>query len=94
VDIDAKGKLTFYVTDSTPSSARALETLKLLRGVQPPLDIELAAVDVLAEPRLAEAAGVQVTPMAILETGLSTERILGGFSESEKLVARLRALSP
>jgi hypothetical protein len=73
-------RFTLYVTDQTMKSVRAAAQVRALLGPCGGL-CELAIVDALEHPDLAEAAGVRATPTLVVETPAGERRAVGDFSD-------------
>ena len=82
-------ELKLYVVDATRSSARAIQELETLLEGRFKGQYSLEIIDVLTNPGLAEADGILATPTVIKVAPGPEARIIGGFSDHEKVLAGL-----
>ena len=80
--------LSLFITDTTPSSARALAQMERLSGGDGP-DVELTVINVLEHPDLAEAERVMATPALIRHSPPPRRKIIGDLSDWEAVMQAL-----
>jgi len=88
-----KFKLRLYVTGKTPKAERAIANLKEIFEKELEGLYRLSIIDVLENPQLAENEKILATPTLIKDLPLPLKRIIGDFSNSEKVLLGLD-LSP
>ena len=81
--------LTLYVTGNTSLSLKAMTHIKEICSAELKNKVHLKIIDVLAHPQLAEAKKILVTPTLVKETPPPTLRVLGDFSNKEKVLSAL-----
>jgi circadian clock protein KaiB len=80
--------LRLYVAGSSASSVRAQTNLQRLRDLMPPA-WTVEVVDVVANPDLAEQAGILATPTLSCEHSARPRRIVGDLSDAKRVMAFL-----
>jgi circadian clock protein KaiB len=81
--------LRLYITGQTLNSVRALENLKdILKNRLDGL-YELKVVDVLKHPQLAEQDKVLATPLLVRLLPKPVRKVIGDFSDREKVLLGL-----
>jgi circadian clock protein KaiB len=85
--------LKLFVTGSTPRSLDAIAQIKELCESRLKGRYTLQVIDVHQEPHLAEAEQIIALPTLLKKLPPPLRKILGGFSEKERLLAIL-GLSP
>jgi circadian clock protein KaiB len=78
--------LRLYVAGNTPSSRRAKENLSRLRAAMKHDATQVKVIDVLAEPQLAEEAGILATPTLSYEHPIRSRRIIGDLHDTRKVL--------
>ncbi len=88
-----KPLLQLYITGLTPRSERAIANLR--RICEEKLDgrYEMAIIDVLERPQLAEDERILVTPTLIKPLPLPSRRVIGDLSDMDKVLLELDLLS-
>jgi circadian clock protein KaiB len=81
--------LSLYVTGMTARSARAVENVRAICDECLSGQYELHVVDLYQQPELAERAQIVAAPTLVKERPLPLRRIIGDFSNSERLLAGL-----
>ena len=81
--------LKLYVTGRTSRSERAISNLKRICDEELLGDYEVALIDVLERPQLAEDDKIVATPTLVKETPLPLRRIIGDLSDREKVLIGL-----
>ncbi len=80
--------LRLYIAGHSAASQRAeINLVKLQRLMGPHCTIEI--IDVLAEPELAERAGILATPTLSYEHPERPRRIIGDLSDAKRVLAFL-----
>lgn len=77
--------LRLYVAGTSASARRAEKQLADLRA-QTGSDLEIEVIDVLANPDLAEKAGILATPTLAFEHPERTRRIVGDLGNARKVL--------
>lgn len=73
-----------------PNSRRAINNFRQLLAEQPHIRYTLEIVDVLENPDRAEADKIKATPTLEWRFGQQRGRLVGDFSQSEKLASLFR----
>ena len=81
--------LRLFVTGSTPRSLEAIAQIKELCETRLKGRYTLQVIDVHQEPHLAEADQIIALPTLLKKLPPPLRKILGGFSEKERLLAIL-----
>ncbi len=81
-------RLKLYITGQTAYSDLAIANLKGLFD-QSQINYELSIIDVLEYPDLAEKDKIMATPTLIKLSPLPVRRIIGDFSETERVIIGL-----
>ncbi len=84
--------LKLYVTGRTARSERAITILRQLCEDELTDCYELTVIDVLERPQLAEDEKIVATPTLIKEVPPPFRRIIGDFSDREKILRGLDIL--
>lgn len=82
-------EFTIYVSGDSARSERAVASIRRLCAEHLPGRYALAVIDVLDEPRVAEAHNVSATPTVVRVAPLPERRVLGDLSDPARV---LRAL--
>jgi circadian clock protein KaiB len=82
----SRHRFKLYVTGETPRSARAIANLRRICADALPEAHEIAIIDVLEQPHLAEQDRVLVTPTLIKEVPPPARRVLGDLSDAEQVL--------
>lgn len=85
--------LTLYIAGHTTRSQRAVENLKQILNDQTATEYELDIVDVLERPDLAEEKKILTTPVVIKKQPPPEQRVIGDFSDREKVLFGLNLQS-
>ena len=81
--------LKLYVTGRTSRSERAISNLQRICDEELHGECEVALIDVLERPQLAEDDKIVATPTLVKETPLPLRRIIGDLSDREKVLIGL-----
>jgi len=81
--------LKLYITGRTTRSEAAIENLKDIFVKELPDQCELAVIDVLEKPQLAEDERILATPTLIKELPQPIRRIIGDLSDREQVLLGL-----
>ena len=81
--------LKLYVTGRTPRSERAIANLREICEQHLEHPFEMAVIDVLEHPQLAEDEKILATPTLIKELPPPIRRIIGDLSDKEKVLVGL-----
>jgi len=84
--------LKLYVSGITPSSARALASLRALCAKHLPGRCDLQVIDVYQQPALAASDGIFATPTLIRMAPLPVKRLTGDLSDEGRVLAGLDIL--
>ena len=84
---DVRYRLRLFVTGSSARTAGAIANLRTICDEAFPDHYDLVVVDVLTQPAIAEQEKVLATPTLIKESPLPIRRIIGDFSDKEKVLA-------
>ena len=76
----------------TRGSQRAIENLRRICEEEYPGEFELKVVDILRNPKLAEDEKILAVPTLIKELPLPLRRVIGDFSDKEKVLVGLDLL--
>ncbi|NEO99456.1 MAG: circadian clock protein KaiB [Symploca sp. SIO2E9] len=82
--------LKLFVAGQTPKSAQVIANLFRVCEAEFANQYEVEIIDVLEQPQRAEQAQILVTPTLIKEIPLPMRRLIGDFSDAEKLRAVLK----
>lgn len=85
--------LTLYIAGYTTRSQRAVENLKQILNDQTATDYELDIIDVLERPDVAEEKKILTTPTVIKKQPPPEQRVIGDFSDREKVLFGLNLQS-
>jgi circadian clock protein KaiB len=78
--------LRLYVAGDTPSSLRARDNFARLCADVGPQNFETTTIDILADPRAAEAARILATPTLVCSRGTQPRRIIGDLSDRQRVL--------
>ncbi len=81
--------LKLYITGKTQRSDQTITNLKKIYEYEPCQEYELEIIDVLEHPQLAAKDKILATPTLIKELPPPIRRIIGDFSDSEKVLIGL-----
>jgi circadian clock protein KaiB len=87
--MDGKLLLKLYITGKTPRSERAIANLRRICEEDLRGQYELAVIDVLERPQLAEEEKILATPTLIKELPPPLRKIIGDLSDTEKVLLGL-----
>jgi circadian clock protein KaiB len=82
-------ELKLFITGSTPRSLEAVRQLKEICETQLRGRYTLEVIDVHQQPHLAEAEQIIALPTLLKKLPLPLRRILGSFSDQDRLLAVL-----
>jgi len=82
-----------YVVDATPSSKKAIASVNSLLEDEFKEAYSLEVIDLFKNPQLAERESVFATPTLVKVLPLPSRRILGDFSDKEKVFAGLEMVN-
>lgn len=81
--------IKLYVTGRTPRAQAAIENLRRICERELGGRYELAVIDVLDHPQLAEDEKILATPTVVKELPAPIRRIIGDLSDSERVLLGL-----
>lgn len=81
--------LRLYVTGATASSGRAIANVKALCEEHLRDRYDLEVIDIYQQPELAEDDQIVAAPTLIKRLPLPQRRLVGDFSDSRRVLARL-----
>ncbi|HET6516284.1 MAG TPA: circadian clock KaiB family protein [Thermodesulfovibrionales bacterium] len=81
--------LKLYISGRTPRTERAVANLSRILDALPAADYEFSVCDVVDQPQAAEEDKILATPTLILISPPPARRIVGDFSETEKVFSYL-----
>ncbi len=81
--------IKLYVTGETPRSQQAIANLRRICEEELAGQYDLAVVDVLERPQLAEDEKILATPTVVKELPHPIRRIIGDLSDSERVLLGL-----
>lgn len=84
--------LKLYITGHTSRSARAIVNLQKICEEELNGHYEMAVIDILEQPQLAEDEKILATPTLIKALPLPLRRIIGDLTDSEKVLLGLDLL--
>ncbi len=84
-----KVNLKLYITGHTSRSERAIANLRQICEVELAGQYELAVIDILERPQLAEDEKIMATPTLIRDLPKPMRRIIGDLSDVEKVLLGL-----
>ncbi|MBF0399916.1 MAG: circadian clock protein KaiB [Magnetococcales bacterium] len=84
--------LKLYITGHTSRSARAIVNLRKICEEELNGHYEMAVIDILEQPQLAEDEKILATPTLIKALPLPLRRIIGDLTDSEKVLLGLDLL--
>jgi circadian clock protein KaiB len=86
---DAKYVLRLYVAGSTPQSSRAITNLKTICETHLKGRYFLTVVDLYEQRERAQDDQIEVAPTLIRQWPLPVRRLIGGLSQTERVLAAL-----
>jgi circadian clock protein KaiB len=86
---NGKQELRLYVAGSTPQSSRAITNLKTICETHLKDGYDLTVVDLYEQMERAEDDQIDVTPTLIRYWPLPVRRLVGGLSQSERILEAL-----
>ena len=86
--------LELFICGGNPKHVQWADQLRQACALIDPGQCTLEIVDVLRDPRRAEAAEVLATPVLIKSLPLPAQRLVGDFSSLDRLFSRLGLPSP
>jgi circadian clock protein KaiB len=84
---DTRPLLTLFVAGTSTRTGPAVANLRRICEDEFPAGYELVVVDVLSQPAIAEEKKILALPTLIKEFPLPVRRIIGDFSDKEKVLA-------
>jgi circadian clock protein KaiB len=93
VDLATQYLLKLFVAGRSARTEQAIANLRGLCEGEFPGNYELVIIDVLLQPAIAEAMKILATPTLIKEGPLPVRRIIGDFSDKEKVLAGIGLLA-
>ncbi len=84
-----KFMLKLYITGHTPKSERAIANMRRICNEELQGQYQLAIIDVLERPQLAEDEKILATPTLTKELPRPLRRIIGDLSETDKVLLGL-----
>ena len=81
--------IKLYVTGQTPRSLQAIANLRRICDVELGGTYEMAVIDVLERPQLAEDEKILATPTVVKELPHPIRRIIGDLSDSDRVLLGL-----
>lgn len=82
-------RLKLYIAGQSPRSRLAIRNLNRICETELQNRCEVQIVDVLEQPRIAEADKILATPTLVKELPLPSRRIIGDLSNTERLLEGL-----
>jgi circadian clock protein KaiB len=89
VDSETQLLLKLFVAGTSTRTAQAIANLTRICEDEFPGGYQLVVVDILKQPAIAEEKKILALPTLIRESPLPVRRIIGDFSDKEKLLAGL-----
>jgi circadian clock protein KaiB len=81
--------IKLYVTGQTPRAQQAIDNLRRICEQELGGRYDLAVIDVLQRPQLAEDEKILATPTVVKELPIPIRRIIGDLSDSERVLLGL-----
>jgi circadian clock protein KaiB len=81
--------LRLYVTGQTPRSLKSVENLRALCNKYLPGQFDLEVVDIYQQPAMAAAGQIIAAPTLIKSMPLPLRRLVGDFSDQERVILGL-----
>jgi circadian clock protein KaiB len=81
--------LRLYITGQTPRSLQSVENLRTLCDKYLPGQFELEVVDIYQQPAMAAAGQIIAAPTLIKSMPLPLRRLVGDFSDQERVILGL-----
>ena len=82
-------RLKLYVAGHTVAAERALRNLEKICRVHLPEDFTIEVIDLLENPKAAEAADIVAVPTLVRESPGSPRRIIGDLSRTDTVLSGL-----
>ena len=89
VDAEPRYLLKLFVAGSSTRTGHAINNLRRICDDEFPGGYELVVIDVVEQPAIAEEKKILALPTLIKESPLPARRIIGDFSDKEKVLAGL-----
>jgi circadian clock protein KaiB len=93
VNSDTQHHLKLFVVGTSVRTGQAIANLRRICEDEFPGRYELVVIDVLTQPAMAEAYKILATPTLIKECAITARRIIGDFSDKEKVLTGMGLLS-
>jgi circadian clock protein KaiB len=81
--------LRLYITGQTPRSVQSVENLRALCDKYLPGQFDLEVVDIYQQPAMAKAGQIIAAPTLIKFMPLPLRRLVGDFSDKERVILGL-----
>jgi circadian clock protein KaiB len=81
--------LRLYVTGQTPKSLQSVENLRALCDKYLPGQFDLEVIDIYQQPAMAAAGQIIAAPTLIKSMPLPLRRLVGDFSDQERVILGL-----
>jgi circadian clock protein KaiB len=81
--------LRLYITGQTPRSLQSVENLRALCDKYLPGQFDLEVVDIYQQPAMAAAGQIIAAPTLIKSMPLPLRRLVGDFSDQERVILGL-----
>jgi circadian clock protein KaiB len=81
--------LRLYVTGQTPRSLQSVENLRALCDKYLPGQFDLEVIDIYQQPAMAAAGQIIAAPTLIKSMPLPLRRLVGDFSDKERVILGL-----
>ena len=85
----ARYALRLYITGQTPRSLRSVENLRALCDKYIPNQFDLEVVDIYQQPAMAAAGQIIAAPTLIKSMPLPLRRLVGDFSDQNRVILGL-----
>jgi len=92
--LNGKYVLRLYVAGSTPQSSRAITNLKAICETHLKDRYDLTVVDLYERKKSGQDDHVEVAPTLIRQSPLPVRRLIGGLSQTERVLAALDLPEP
>jgi circadian clock protein KaiB len=81
--------LRLYITGQTPRSLQSVENLRTLCNKYLPGQFDLEVIDIYQQPAMASAGQIIAAPTLIKSMPLPLRRLVGDFSDQERVILGL-----
>ncbi len=81
--------LKLYVAGHTSKSIQAIASIRSICEARLPGNFDLQVIDVYQQPKLAQSEHIRVTPTLVKQLPLPSCKIVGDFSNEEKVLSDL-----